>query len=50
MFFTPYDSWKTLFITQIYRYPEIFCNHHGVVFFKAGVLKEVRTFYLLSPQ
>ena len=49
-FFIPYYSGKTLFITQIYRYPEIFCNRYGVVYFKAGVLKEVRTFYLFSPQ
>ena len=58
MFFIPCDNWKTYFI-QIYRYPEVFYNHHAVVFFvflisvnkkgqtKTKVLKFSQQFFLL---
>ena len=50
MFFILRDNLKTLFFTQIYLYPEHFCNHHAVAFFETSVLKEVRLLYPLSPQ
>ena len=49
MFFIPCDNWET-FLIQVYRYPEIFCNHFAVAFFEAGVLKEVCILCPLSPQ
>ena len=39
--FVLFDNWKTLFFTQIYRYLEVWCNHHVAAFSEANVLKEV---------
>ena len=36
--------------TQIYRYPEAYCNRHVAAFFETNVLKEVRILCPLSPQ
>ena len=42
MSFIPYDNWRTLFFTQIYRYSEIWCNHHVTAFFVTIALGEIR--------
>ena len=36
--FIPCDNWKTFFI-QIYRYREVFYNHHVLAFFETSVLQ-----------
>ena len=50
MFFISNDNWKTLFFTQMYRYPEVRYNRHVAAFFETNVLKEVRILHSLSPQ
>ena len=50
MFFISNDNWKTLFFTQMYRYPEVRYNRHDAAFFETNVLKEVRILHSLSPQ
>ena len=50
MIFSLSDNWKTLFFTQIYRYPEAWCNRLFSAFFETDVLKEDCILYLLSPQ
>ena len=45
------DNWKTLFFTQSYCYPEVWCNRHiAAAFFKISVLEEARILSPLSPQ
>ena len=50
MFFILCDCWKTLFLTQIYRLPEVWSNRNVAVFFKTSVFKEVRILCRLSRQ
>ena len=49
MFFVPCNNWKTLFLTQIYRYPEVWYNRHVAEFLETSVLKEVCILCPLSP-
>ena len=38
------------FFIQIYRYAEVFCNHHVLAFSETSIFKEVRIVGLLCQQ
>ena len=42
-------SWKTLFLTKVYRYLDLF-SRHIVAIFETSVLKEVRILRILFPR
>ena len=49
-FFIPCDNWKALFFIQIYRYAEVWCNHHVAALVETSISKKVRILYSLFPQ
>ena len=42
-------NWKTLFLTKVYRYLDLF-SRHIVAIFETSVLKEVRILRILFPR